>query len=109
MGLQYRCTKRRSCGVRRTLKMPIDWYKYKPTCPGCKRDTLAPVYEKERERSSKRGCFCQGPFWPHNRGYLQDPDHICIHVPTGRVESFFLAWDMDGQITELSTKDDCPF
>ena len=109
MGLAYRCSIRRLCGIRKTLKMPIDWYKRRPLCLGCGKDTLKPVWQKERERSERRGCFCQGMGWPHNRGRIEDENHICAYADYHEAEGVILAIGMGGTITKLHPDDPPPF
>lgn len=112
MGYNYRCTNRKACGVRRTFKHMITWYKTRPLCFGCKKDTLKPVYSKEYDRSKKRGCFCQGRGWPHNRGYVIDADRTCIHATR---ESFsdaifkHIAEKMGAQTFYMRNDEPCPF
>jgi len=112
VGWNYRCSDRNNCGVRRTLKHAIDWYKHRPKCKGCKRDTLKPVYRKERERSIRRGCFCQGMWWPHNKGRVEDERHVCEHADFAYVELTMELKDTFGEQVEvraMKSDDGVPF
>jgi len=109
MGYAYRCSDRTNCGRRRALKHKIDWYINRPKCLGCKRDTLKPVYEKEHQRSKRRGCFCQGRHWPHNKGRVEDENHICIHVPFEEAQIYVEAFEDGHTVTIMKPEDDCPF
>lgn len=77
MGFQYRCSIRRKCGCTKLLKKRIDEYHVRPLCPSCKRDTLKPIYVKERERTIRRKCVCDGYIYPHRKGTAP----WCIHSP----------------------------
>lgn len=79
MGQNYRCSDKRNCGRRRSLKHDISWYLYRPKCPGCGKDRLLPDPSVYRQ-TVKRGCFCQGPAWPHNKGRFEDENHVCVHA-----------------------------
>lgn len=112
MGANYRCSLRDKCGARRTLKHLIDWYRTRPLCLSCKKDTLKPVSDKEYERSKKRGCFCRGNGWPHNRGYIVDEFLTCIHATDEAMSNAVfdkIALDMGGQIIEMGKTEKCPF
>ncbi len=106
MGFNYRCSSA-GCRKRATFKHLIDWYQRRPKCPGCKKDSLKPVYVKEHARSKRRGCFCQGRWWPHNKGRIEDENHVCIYVedPEGRL----LALAMNAETTVMKSGDECPF
>lgn len=71
----YRCSDRRNCGARKTLRQRIERYILRPLCPGCGKDTLKSVDKKERERTKQRMCRCDGAWFPHRKGSLP----LCIH------------------------------
>ncbi len=107
MGYNYRCSIRDQCGRRKTLKRNIDFYKYRPLCPGCNKDTLKSVNDKEVDRNKRRGCFCQGRWWPHNKGRIEDENHVCIHAedPEGQL----MAMAIGADTTIMKPEDECPF
>ena len=108
MGLNYRCTKD-GCRKRVTLKQPIDWYVKRPLCPECGRDTLKPVYRKERERSKRRGCFCRGNDWPHNRGAIVDEYRTCIYADPQKVADADFNDGLGVYQSDDVTGHECPF
>lgn len=82
MTLRYRCTKRRVCGARVSLPKPIERYtnQHRPKCPGCGRDSLKKLTERQYDRS--RTCDCGDVPFPHRRGakvYTQDLVTFCAH------------------------------
>lgn len=85
MAYNYRCTKRRACGARRTLRRPIEKYIRRPMCPACGKDTLAPVDKKEKARGKRRRCFCDGIPYPHATG----TEPWCLHAKVGPTEKDF--------------------
>lgn len=112
MGYNYRCTLRNKCGKRVTLPRLITTYlwKKKRNCPGCKKDTLKSVNEKEVARTQRRGCFCRGNWWPHNKGYIgSDENHVCIHADYVEAESIFMAEAIGATPTITLPSDPCPF
>jgi len=108
MGFAYRCTDKTHCGRRKSLKRSIEKYLYRPKCPGCKQDRLK--YDPSVYRQSlKRGCFCRGNRWPHNRGRIEDENHVCMHADVAEAHSIFLARDMDARTSVINSGDPCPF
>lgn len=59
---------KRSCGARKTLSMPVDWYDKPgqvPKCPSCgARQWVRDVYRDQREGDT---CWCSGFPYPHRR------------------------------------------
>ena len=106
----YRCTKSVKCGLRRSLHHPIDWYKYRPICKGCGKDSLSRVDLNSRDRSLKRGCFFKGNFWPHNKGRIESADRTCIHADPARVQTFEMAEALEAQrVDVMKPSDSIPF
>ena len=64
----YRCSIRRTCGARKSLKREIDWYIRRPMCPGCNKNTLKSVNKKEKLRNKARACDCGEYSHPHSKG-----------------------------------------
>jgi hypothetical protein len=79
MSYNYRCTRRRECGARKTLRQPIERYHRRPVCPACGRDTLKTVNDKEKSRNRRRKCTCDGYPFPHHKG----TEPWCIHALRG--------------------------
>ena len=78
----YRCSDRRGCGARRTLKHLIDWFIRRPKCPCCKKDTLSLDPSVKRQRKKSGVCGCAGYHFPHRKG----GGVWCIHHPVGPQE-----------------------
>ena len=78
----YRCTIRRKCGARKTLKKRIEEYVRRPRCPGCGKDTLKfDPYKKPYNTKNK--CSCDGISFPHRKG----TEPWCIHAKLGPTEA----------------------
>lgn len=97
----YRCSIKRRCGKRITLAQPIDWYRIRPKCPGCKKDTLKPDNNRGLD-NKKATCRCRGIRWPHRKGTYLNKNEFCEHA---KVDLYFEG----SRITEMKPKDDCPF
>ncbi len=85
MSINYRCSLRRKCGARKTLKKPIEEYVKTPLCPGCGQDTLKSVDACEKARNKRRMCNCGGFHHHHNTG--REP--WCVDAPVGPTEEDF--------------------
>ena len=83
MAYNYRCTDRRSCGARKTLKKQIERYIMVLLCPGCRKDTLKTVDAKEKARNTRRVCKCDGYHFPHHKG----TEPWCTQAPKGPTET----------------------
>jgi len=79
MSYNYRCSDRRNCGARKTLKKPIEQYVRKPMCPSCGKDKLKSVNTREKARNKKRMCNCGECSFPHHMG----TEPWCKHAKTG--------------------------
>lgn len=89
----YRCRSRvegKECGARKKLNKMIEFYKIRPRCPSCKRDTL--VLDKYRERmgsnEGRETCCCDGYWWsikgaPHRKG-----SYHCIYYTGVREDEY---------------------
>lgn len=108
MGYNYRCSKE-PCRQRVTFKKRIEKYYTPKICPNCGRDSLKPTWKKEVARSRRRGCFCRGNYWPHNKGRIEDENHICIHASDVEVQAELLAIELGAQTTAIGDDEPCPF
>lgn len=72
-----RCTKRRTCGKRVSLRKHPDAYKRYPRCPvpGCNGHLNHQPYD--RDYDTKRTCYCTGIRYPHRKGAFINAREIC--------------------------------
>lgn len=66
MTVNYRCTKQKCHRQRITLRKPKEQYAKDPVCLSCGTPTLG--IAKEKERTKKRLCRCDGYPYPHSKG-----------------------------------------
>jgi predicted RNA-binding Zn-ribbon protein involved in translation (DUF1610 family) len=84
MSRNYRCSKKRSCGARLSVKAgglaPLK-------CPSCGNYNMVDVTAQERKRTKAQLCMCDGMVggWPHRRG----SSVWCSGHPTGPTEQDF--------------------
>lgn len=84
--MNYRCNKA-DCRQRTVLSQNIDWYKRRPKCPACKRDSLR--YDPAvRAQAITRTCNCGFVAFPHRRGTMSRYWGICEHVPYNIANDF---------------------
>lgn len=79
MTFNYRCSKRRTCGARRTLTKRLRFYVRRPKCPGCGQDTLK-LDPWTGAATQRRTCYCDGIFWPHRKGTFLNQREFCQHA-----------------------------
>lgn len=109
MGYPYRCSDKRNCGRRKSLRHPMEWYIRKPKCPGCKKDTLKFDAARIRTRR-KETCYCRGLHYPHRLGTIISIDEYCHEGNTMiELKCKLDAEEMGGTITTMKPTDDCPF
>ena len=108
MGYNYRCSLE-PCRQRVSFKKRIEKYVVPKLCSICKQDSLKPTWKAEVARSRRRDCFCRGPYWPHNKGRIEDENHTCIHANMAEAEAIFMARDMGATTTMKTESEDCPF
>lgn len=108
MGINYRCTDRRACGKRVTLKQPRHFYRNRPMCPECGGD-IKSVNAKEVLRGQRRGCFCRGNDWPHVKGRVESENRTCIHADLYDVEVAEFNQDLGIIGSQKVTNKECPF
>jgi len=104
MGFNYRCTDRRRCGKRVTLKQPYHHYAQEPVCPECG-GRIASVNAGEVIRNKRRGCFCRGNGWPHTIGRIESEYLTCVHADFDAVE----AAELGAFSSKIVTGRECPF
>jgi len=111
MGFPYRCSDKRNCGVRKSLRHPLEWYYYnrKPKCPGCGRDTLRFDYALIRQRR-KETCRCSGIHYPHRYRTWLSKDEFCDGWSMAEAESRVMAEAMGAtDFQKMKPDDPCPF
>ena len=107
MGINYRCSDKRKCGKRVTLKQPIDHYVKRPHCPECGKDSLKPT-RYDNDCDSKRTCKCSGIGWPHRKGLILNAHMSCEHADTDVIME--LGWNDELGVKETNNNpQECPF
>jgi len=65
---RYRCSNRRGCHKRVTLRKRKELYVKEPVCKSCG-SPLTSVEKARKAETKKNNCYCDGlPFTPHRSG-----------------------------------------
>jgi len=82
MTYSYRCTNRKKCGLRVTLKKHKEFYIKTPTCKSCGGNINFDPAVRRKTLKQLCTCDCMPGGWPHRQG----SSVWCFHHPTGPTE-----------------------